>query len=849
MATKEKIQRNVWVDLMNLPEIVNGRIPAAMKTIAVKGTEILNTDQVGIWMMNETRDQMYCVEQYDRTTKTHTNGDLFQILTCPNYFSAIQNVDVLKTVDVAKSADTHELVNTVMLKNNVRANISVPIWENGSLQGVVLFNQFTPREWKTEDIDASVRLSQIISNVRKTADYNALNQRFTLFHKTIDQVIQDNSRMETIQSILNDTVKMLNADSGIYYGYHPLRQELSVDAVTNLAEKYVSETVKYDEGIAGLVTKTGRQVRIDHYNLWTRNDPLFKDTKVIDAVIACPVTLRGDILGVMQINRKSAVNPFTHNDIESLKQVCSQVAMVVDYTDITERNRSYEIARRMVSRSIGTPHLDIIINQSLNMITQGLGVDIGVAQILDVQGSIGLTIDDSRYILNTLSEENRVTTQTMVVNDWNAKQIANTRLARAMNQAKIQASIITPINVSSETVGYLGVCSAIVRHWTTNEIQRVELIGQQLGLTATQAINMRTATSFEDTLLRYDVVTSNLNHLQSVDEALHHIGSGAVHIFNPHHAVIFMRTAQGNLECQWSYGMPDMYKTQIESKKTDTIAAAMFGTTKATLVVDTQMSGSFPTANDLLLPHTIRTTIYSPLVFDGRVFGTLGLFYDTVRPFSTLEMRTLAAYTNQAAVTLHDSSLFDQLDNNYRNVTLMLANAMDARDTSMPEYSQKLSKWAEATAKALGCTEAELRDIRLAALLHDIGKITVPDAILKKTGTLSTDERNILKRYPLEGEHILRGVPDLQGVGKIIRSSREHYDGKGYPEGRKGEEIPLGSRILAVADAFGSIIDDRPYQKARTPEQATQELLLQRGKQFDPVIVDAFLSTVPQRLQ
>ena len=143
-------------------------------------------------------------------------------------------------------------------------------------------------------------------------------------------------------------------------------------------------------------------------------------------------------------------------------------------------------------------------------------------------------------------------------------------------------------------------------------------------------------------------------------------------------------------------------------------------------------------------------------------------------------------------------------------------------------------------ASGWGSTPTELEVLRLAGELHDIGKVAIPDAILSKAGPLDPDEWAIVHQHTLIGERILAAAPALSQVAKLVRSSHERYDGTGYPEGMRGDEIPLGARIVAVCDAFDAMIGPRPYRLGMSEEGALAELRRCAGTQFDPEIVDVF---------
>jgi len=174
------------------------------------------------------------------------------------------------------------------------------------------------------------------------------------------------------------------------------------------------------------------------------------------------------------------------------------------------------------------------------------------------------------------------------------------------------------------------------------------------------------------------------------------------------------------------------------------------------------------------------------------------------------------------------------------NIIYALAATVDAKDHYTYGHSKKVSEYAVAIAKELGLSQERIASIRAAGLLHDIGKIGIPDSILKKEGTLTEEEWEQVKTHPQDGVEILSHVINLVNCLPAILHHHEHYDGKGYPFGLKGEDIPLEARILAIGDTYDAITSLRPYHERLSPQQALNELRRYAGTQFDPELVDAF---------
>jgi ribonuclease P protein subunit RPR2 len=170
-----------------------------------------------------------------------------------------------------------------------------------------------------------------------------------------------------------------------------------------------------------------------------------------------------------------------------------------------------------------------------------------------------------------------------------------------------------------------------------------------------------------------------------------------------------------------------------------------------------------------------------------------------------------------------------------------LAGALETKDVDTGAHSQRVQRYAMELATGLDPALLEDESVEYGFLLHDIGKIGVPDSILDKEGPLSTEERRLMQQHPLIGAELLSDVPLLDGEGlQVVRSHHERWDGHGYPDGLEGDEIPLGARIFALADALDAMTSERPYHERLSWEQTVDEILRQSGGQFDPRVVQVF---------
>ena len=204
------------------------------------------------------------------------------------------------------------------------------------------------------------------------------------------------------------------------------------------------------------------------------------------------------------------------------------------------------------------------------------------------------------------------------------------------------------------------------------------------------------------------------------------------------------------------------------------------------------------------------------------------------KPFEPAELLARVRSNQRLATALA------QLENTH-DVLVALASAIDAKDPVTEHHCDRVAEQATILARTVGLGEAAIEAVTYGAVLHDIGKIGIAEAVLKKPGELTTGERAEMQRHPIIGDGILRPLRLGSIIGPIVRGHHERWDGGGYPDGLRGEAIPIGARIVSVVDAHDAMTHDRPYRPALSADEAREELLRSRGTQFDPDMVDLFL--------
>lgn len=241
-----------------------------------------------------------------------------------------------------------------------------------------------------------------------------------------------------------------------------------------------------------------------------------------------------------------------------------------------------------------------------------------------------------------------------------------------------------------------------------------------------------------------------------------------------------------------------------------------------------------------------------PLKAKDRIIGVLQALNKLpsvpVRPsrhewpdFFEEDRKMLETLSHQVAIAIENSQLYSKLKRGFYDTVETLAEAIEKKDHYTGGHTKRVVHYSMCIAKYMNLTSEELERIRLGAILHDVGKIGVEDKILKKQAPLDRDEWSVMQTHPNLGYDIMKRVESLKDVMGGMRFHHERWDGKGYPLGLKGDEIPLIARIISVGDTYDAMVSTRPYRKGMDPKQAFDEIVKCRGTQFDPDVVDAFI--------
>ncbi|MGB9621317.1 MAG: HD domain-containing phosphohydrolase [Brevinematia bacterium] len=346
----------------------------------------------------------------------------------------------------------------------------------------------------------------------------------------------------------------------------------------------------------------------------------------------------------------------------------------------------------------------------------------------------------------------------------------------------------------------------------------------------------------------YDEVLNILketSNVEDIDEVIDRSTSITKRILNTEAASILLKDEKRN----------ELYFKAIDSEESDRIkevrvpidkgiAGYVARTSKPLVVNDISKFPDFYKAVDEKSGFLTRSVLATPIKPLNKVVGVFEAINKIDgKEFSIEDLEILNFISEVVGINIVNSLLYKRLDEVMGNVIESLITALEARDEYTKGHSYRVQIFSVKIANAMGLDSKYVKRVAFAAILHDIGKIGVPDNVLRKPEKLTDEEFEIIKKHPVIGYNILKHIDDIEDILDGIKYHHERFDGRGYPEGLKGKNIPLMGRIIAVADTLDAITSDRPYRKGLNFDYALEEIKKVKGTQLDPEIVDIFVNS------
>ncbi|MHB9111570.1 MAG: HD domain-containing phosphohydrolase [Thermoleophilia bacterium] len=588
--------------------------------------------------------------------------------------------------------------------------------------------------------------------------------------------------------------------------------ELHMVAHQGLSEEHVAGFNQIlGEGIAGWVAQSGESLLLTDKD----PDPHFSGVRQITDAVCIPIKDEKGVIGVLNLNERQEGDGFEHSSLDFLEPVALQIGMALSrarlHENITrEKEKSAAIVESMgESLCVRAPDRTILFANSAHKEIFGGDCEgnhcyelyVGHDKVcrgcpLDRCFETGETVRRSHFVLDRLG---------------------------------IRRQMETTASPLRDADGQISSCIEISRDVT--EMLRIRNQAESRLHTLTRLFEV---SSILSSSLELSIIVDNFTH--SAREALH-ASSVSLMLFQSESRELVIRSLAGETD-NWTVQVGDTVDISNYSLNGLVSGVGPFSATNAGEMTPTTLSLAPPGAQSILVGR---------LSSRGKLLGLIAVSSMRRGAFSEQgQLELFIDITNQAAVAVDNAEMYTRLEETFWSTIRSLAEAIDAKDSYTGGHSDRVADYAEALTRKLNLEDELLNAVRCAGYLHDIGKIGIPDAILLKPGKLTDDEYRQIMNHPKLSHKIIEPVEFPYEVKPLVRHHHERIDGTGYPDGLAGQDIPLGARIIGIADAYEAMTSDRPYRKALSTDAALDELRRCSGTQFDSELVDAFVELVEE---
>jgi PAS domain S-box-containing protein len=767
---------------------------------------------------------------------------------------------------------THEFATDPRVLNSVRSQVPrdwsgvcVPIRSASSIVGVLFAAVALPRELIPNEVHLLTTLAEIAgSAIQRARLFEQMQHRtdeFAALYETVHDLTLQQDLPTLLQTIIERASALVQTSVGGMYLYNASQQQLELVVMKDM-QLPLGLRLHTGEGLAGQVAQTREPLIVNDYQQWGYPLPQLVELGV-KAVVGVPMLAQrgGELIGVLITDiRGESERKFTAADARLLTLFASQAASAVHNARLLAETRQrlgeLEAVNKVSTALRVAQTLDEMLPLLLDETLMVLGSDTGAVWIHDEAHAELVPMVARGWFRDTLAKTKPhegiaghvfATGETYLTREF----ATDSRLRESVRPQVPRGwgGACVPIRSVNSIVGVLFVAVALPRELTPSELRLLhtlsEIAGnaihrthlreqteQRLGQLAALRVIDSAINSSVDLLITFEILLAQaLNQL--------HADAAAVLLLKPHSRILEYVAGRG-------------FRTKAIERSRIRIGEGVAG--RAVLAGSTsqipnlaEMGSAFTRAN-LLADEQFITYHATPLLAKGQVKGVLEVFHRAAFNPDADWLDFLEALAGQAAIAVDNTELFRGLQRS--NLELNLAyettlegwsHALDLRDKETEGHTQRVSELTVQLAHAMGMSEETIVQVRRGALLHDMGKMGVPDAILLKPGKLTDDEWVVMRKHPVYAYDLLYPIEYLRPALDIPYCHHEKWDGTGYPRGLKGEQIPLAARLFAVIDVWDALCSDRPYRAGWPEEKVREHIRSLSGTHFDPHVVEVFL--------
>ncbi len=584
------------------------------------------------------------------------------------------------------------------------------------------------------------------------------------------------------------------------------------------------------------------------------HDPSFVGVPYLAAVIV-PLKTENQCLGVMVLANTQRQATFTGNDLEEATVFANLAAVAVEHrklvdereTRLNEMGRLHELAKRFSA----VQTLEGLIGLSFEYLGRIVPADLGVVTHFNND-------EETRYFVSNrpLAPRSLEGLTTHIDDVTRTLRERPPRLVRSQQiflpakegglvqppfRRSLRSFMTVPLVVQGQNIGLINLSSTRENAFSRDHLRGLTTLATIL---ATAIENIKIRLFLERRLDELSVlfeISQSLTSTLVLDEVLSSIVNFSMDMMHALRCELRLIDAKGEyLEIRASRGLSRTFLNSTPVKVGEGLLGEAVHTRKAISVVDLRKD---PRTRHIKLVRRERLAglLAVPICQRSQAIGVISVYTSKPRDFTQKEIDLLSTFASQASIAIENARLYARMKEQYLAIVTALAAAIETKDAYTHGHSKNVMEMAVKIARELHLNEGEIETIKYAGLLHDIGKIGINDRILSKDGELTVEERDLIREHPRHGAFIIERVDFLRDIAPLTLYHHERFDGTGYPLGLAGEKIPLGARILAVADTYDSMIADRPYRKALPYAKVVEEMRKASGTQLDPALVQVLL--------
>lgn len=584
-----------------------------------------------------------------------------------------------------------------------------------------------------------------------------------------------------------------------------------------------------------------------------QRDKLFINSPFKSAILI-PLQTNTQCVGLMVIGNLRKKHCFSVNDMEEATVFANLAAMTVEHhallSERESRIREMEKLNMLAKRFSAVQTLEGLIGLSFEYLAQLIEHDLGLVCLFKND-------EETRYFVSKLplspkSLDNlsgHIDEITKKIREKPVKMVRcqqlflpepNNLTITGVFRRKIHSFLTVPLTVQGRNIGLINLSSTQQNAFTRDHLRTFTTLSNLL---ATAIENVKIRLYLERRIDEISVlfeISQAITSTLVLDEVLDSIVNFSMEMMSALRCELrLLDKTKELLEVRASQGLSKSFLASTAIKIGEGIIGNCFSQKLPISVVDARKDPRTKYTG-MVKREKLAGLLAVPIMQRGRAIGVITVYTSKPRDFSQEEIDLLSTFASQASIAIENAKLYAEMKQQYLSMVMALAAAIEAKDAYTHGHSTKVMEYAVKIGMEMGLSEKEIETVRYAGLLHDIGKIGIKDVILTKTGPLTDEEMNELHRHPEYGANIMERVDMLREIAPLTLYHHERFDGKGYPLGLVGDQIPLGARILAVADTFDAMIADRPYRKAFPFDYVKREMKKAAGTQLDPEIVRIF---------